>query len=199
VRTPLSPLIPISNPDPSERQHNNHPTRSNSQCHFRLVAVAPPEGGMGGEASPYGWTSKNYVICVCFHRHGTSSASKCVSFWRTSYSRPPIDPYLTSPPCYKILATALPPRHRCGVAVVVAIRSAIALPKPLYKHCQSRQSRDVPRGRPHLKPTCQTPIHLYASETRFDRRHVKASVCWQVDIFVAVTDPIFSLSESSSE
>jgi len=23
--------------------------------------------------------------------------SKCVSFWGTSYSRPPIDPYLTSP------------------------------------------------------------------------------------------------------
>jgi len=96
VRTPLTPLIPISNPDPSERQHNNHPTRSNSQCHFRLAAVASPEGEWG-EASPYGWTSKNYVICVCFHCHGTSSASKCVSFWRTSYSRYPIDPYLTSP------------------------------------------------------------------------------------------------------
>jgi len=26
-----------------------------------------------GEASPYGWTSKNYVICVYFHCHGTSS------------------------------------------------------------------------------------------------------------------------------
>ena len=35
------------------------------------AAVAPP-GGMG-EASPYGWTSKNYVIWVCFHCHGTSS------------------------------------------------------------------------------------------------------------------------------
>ena len=30
------------------------------------------QGGRG-EASPYGWTSKNYVICVCFHCHGTSS------------------------------------------------------------------------------------------------------------------------------
>jgi len=63
-------------------------------------------GGRGGEASPYGWTSKNYVICVCFHCHGSSSyhttntkpyrfpmhCSKCVSFWGTSYSRPPIDP-----------------------------------------------------------------------------------------------------------
>ena len=42
-----------------------------------------------------GWTSKHYVICVCFHCHGTSSyhttntkpykfpmhCSKCVSFW----------------------------------------------------------------------------------------------------------------------
>jgi len=33
------------------------------------AAVAPP----GVEASPYGWTSKDYVICVCFHCHGTSS------------------------------------------------------------------------------------------------------------------------------
>ena len=67
--------------------------------------------GEGGKLPPYGWTSKNYVICVCFHCHGTSSyhttntnpykfpmhCSKCVSFWETSYSRPPIDPYLTSP------------------------------------------------------------------------------------------------------
>jgi len=26
-----------------------------------------------GESSPYGWTSKNNVICLCFHCHGTSS------------------------------------------------------------------------------------------------------------------------------
>jgi len=67
----------------------------------------------GGKLPPYGWTSKNYVICVCFNCHGTSSyhttntkpykfpmhCSKCVSFWGTSYSRrsSPIDPYLTSP------------------------------------------------------------------------------------------------------
>ena len=76
------------------------------------------QGGEGGEAfPPYGWMSKNYVICVCFHCRGTSSyhttntkpykfpmhCSKCVSFWGTSYSRPPIDPYLT-PACYRILA-----------------------------------------------------------------------------------------------
>ena len=33
--------------------------------------VAPPGGR--GEVSPYGWTSNNYVICACFHCHGTSS------------------------------------------------------------------------------------------------------------------------------
>jgi len=26
-----------------------------------------------GKLPPYGWTSKNYVICVCFHCHRTSS------------------------------------------------------------------------------------------------------------------------------
>jgi len=29
--------------------------------------------GRGGKLPPYGWTSKNYVIYVCFHCHGTSS------------------------------------------------------------------------------------------------------------------------------
>ena len=83
-----------------------------STCHSHARAVAPPDGGERGELPPYGWTSKNYIICVCFHCHGTSSyhktntkpykfpmrCSKCVSFWGTSYSRPPIDPYLTPPP-----------------------------------------------------------------------------------------------------
>ena len=67
-----------------------------------------------GEASPCWWTSKNYVICVCFHCHGTSSyhttntlqgrrakshvdTQKYNRDWGTSYSRPPIDPYLTPP------------------------------------------------------------------------------------------------------
>ena len=64
------------------------------------------------EASPYGWTSKNYVICMCFHCHGTSSYHTTNTLqgrrstlihrqynrdWGNSYSRPPIDPYLTSP------------------------------------------------------------------------------------------------------
>jgi len=78
---------------------------------IRLPIIFRCSGAARGEAPPYGWTSKNYVICVCFHCHGTSSyhtiknepykfpmhCSKCVSFWGTSYSRPPIDPYLTSP------------------------------------------------------------------------------------------------------
>ena len=29
--------------------------------------------GGGGKLPAYGWTSKNYVICVCFRCHGTSS------------------------------------------------------------------------------------------------------------------------------
>jgi len=79
---------------------------------------APTTSGAarGGSFTPYGWTSKNYVICVCFHCHGTSSYHtrqihcKAVEQratlihrqynrdWGTWYSRPPIDPsYLTSP------------------------------------------------------------------------------------------------------
>ena len=71
--------------------------------------------GGRGKLPPYGWTSKNCVICVCFHCHGTSSyhttntlqgcRAKSATLihrqynrdWGTSYSRPPIDPYLTSP------------------------------------------------------------------------------------------------------
>ena len=37
-----------------------------------LSAAALTSGaarGMGGKFPPYGWTSKNYVICVCFHCH----------------------------------------------------------------------------------------------------------------------------------
>jgi len=70
--------------------------------------------GEGGKLPPYEWTSKNYVICVCFHCHGTSSYHTTNTLqgrrakshvdtqtiqpdWGTSYSRPPIDPYLNSP------------------------------------------------------------------------------------------------------
>jgi len=43
-------------------------------CELSLLSVISSDAAKGrGEASPYGWTSKNYVICVCFHCHGTSS------------------------------------------------------------------------------------------------------------------------------
>ena len=72
-----------------------------------LLSSGATRGGKGEASPPCGWTSKNYVICVCFHCHGTSSyhttntkpykfpmhCSKCVSFWGNSYS---IDLYLTS-------------------------------------------------------------------------------------------------------
>jgi len=45
--------------------------------------------------------------------------SKCVSFWGTSYSRPPIDPYLTSP-CYKILAAPLVGHDATSYAVLAS-------------------------------------------------------------------------------
>jgi len=71
-------------------------------------------GGKGRKLPPYGWTSKNYVICVCFHCHGTSTYHMTNTLqgrrakihvdtqtfnrdWGTSYSRPPIDTYLIFP------------------------------------------------------------------------------------------------------
>ena len=39
----------------------------------RKVKPEAPPGGKGGSFPSYGWTSKNYVICVYFHCHGTSS------------------------------------------------------------------------------------------------------------------------------
>ena len=44
----------------------------------------------GGEASPL-LVDVQKLCNMCVH------CSKCVSFWGTSYSRPPIDPYLTPP------------------------------------------------------------------------------------------------------
>jgi len=54
----------------------------------RITAVLG-EGGKG-EASPL-WVDVQKLCNMCVH------CSKCVSFWGTSYSRPPIDPYLTPP------------------------------------------------------------------------------------------------------
>ena len=45
------------------------------QCQLKIVNGSSSDAATGGrgEASPYGWTSKNYVICVCFHCRGNSS------------------------------------------------------------------------------------------------------------------------------
>jgi len=80
------------------------------------------QGGKGESFLPYGWTSENYVICVCFHCHRTSYYTTYTLQGRRAKShvdtqtiqpglgdfvhRPPIDPYLTSP-CYRILAAPL--------------------------------------------------------------------------------------------
>jgi len=91
-----------------------------------LMSCSGAARGEGGKVTSNGWTSKNYVICVCsFHCHGTSSYHTTNTLqgrreqratlihrqynrdWGTSYSRPPIDPYLTSGPCYRILAAPL--------------------------------------------------------------------------------------------
>ena len=84
--------------------------------------MSPPGGK--GKLPPYGWTSKNYVICVCafivmellritrqihckaVEQRATLIRRQYNRDWGTSYSRPPIDPYLTSPR-YKILAAPL--------------------------------------------------------------------------------------------
>ena len=48
------------------------PVRSAAR-HSRVVGVSGAARGKGGSFPPYGWTSKNYVLCVCFHCHGSSS------------------------------------------------------------------------------------------------------------------------------
>jgi len=45
-------------------QASTYTTHTHTHTHTHTDTVAPPDGGKG-EASPYGWTSKNYVICVC--------------------------------------------------------------------------------------------------------------------------------------
>jgi len=46
------------------------PTRNDTEA---SVQWRRQGGGEGGKLPPYGWTSKNYVICVRFHCHGASS------------------------------------------------------------------------------------------------------------------------------
>jgi len=78
---------------------------------FRISGAA---SGEGGKLPQYGWTSKKYVICVCFivmellritrqiHCKAVEQRATLIHRlynrdWGTSYSRPPIDPHLTSP------------------------------------------------------------------------------------------------------
>ena len=110
--------------------------------------MAPPEG----KAPPYGWTSKNYVICVCFHCHGTSSYhtvpnttnSLCTAVnVSASGGLCTLDPLYRPiphfpPPCYKILAAPLPvhtarldaTRLFCRVADVNRASLAVARATP---------------------------------------------------------------------
>ena len=73
------------------RQPSVDPTRS-ATIHTYPGPVAPPEGG---GSSPRLWVDVQKLCNMCVH------CSKCVSFWGTSYSRPPIDPYFTPPPVTK--------------------------------------------------------------------------------------------------
>ena len=101
------------------------PTRvtNNASCNWvnlvqvSSVPVAPP-GGEGGSFPPMGGRPK-IVICVCafivmelrritrqIHCRAVEQRATLIHRqynrdWGTSYSRPPIDPYLTSPPVTK--------------------------------------------------------------------------------------------------
>jgi len=56
-------------------QHIVHKIHSKNLSNEVRTLLAPLSSGAakGGRRGTYGWTSKNYVICVCFHGHGTSS------------------------------------------------------------------------------------------------------------------------------
>ena len=86
-----------------------------------IDAVSGSARGEGGSFPSYGWTSKNCVICVCFHCHGTSSyhttntlqGRRAKSHVDTQTIQPrlgdfvlqtPYRPIPHLPPCYKILA-----------------------------------------------------------------------------------------------
>ena len=96
-------------------------SRADTALHFEQWRR---QRGEGGKLPPYGWTSKNYVIYVCafivmellritrqIHCKAVEQRATLIHRqynrdWGTSYSRPPIDSYIT-PPCYKILAAPL--------------------------------------------------------------------------------------------
>jgi len=54
-------------------QSRRYKCKSDTRTHHDARIRQWRRQGEGGKLPPYGWTSKNYVICVCFHCHGTSS------------------------------------------------------------------------------------------------------------------------------
>jgi len=66
---PAVSVCPVQTAVPCCPQPSRYPRR-------RLPSIVTHSGaarGGGGKLPAYGWTSKNYVICVCFRCHGTSS------------------------------------------------------------------------------------------------------------------------------
>jgi len=119
-----------------------------------------------GEASPhYGWTSKNCVICVCFHCHGTSSYHTTNTLqgrrakshvdtvhrqynrdWGTSHSRPPNRPIPHLPPCYKILAAPPDAAYIAHGAITFLDLFAPQLKcSAIYAHSRNRRAHTTVR------------------------------------------------------
>ena len=67
--------------------HTGHLHRSKI---YTIELSGAATGWEGGSFPPL-WVDVQKLCTMCVH------CSKCVSFWGTSYSRPPIHPYLTSP------------------------------------------------------------------------------------------------------
>jgi len=97
----------------SARQGKQYTRRASSKS-FSLRGSGAARGGGRRESSPYGWTSKNmqYVCafivmellriarqihCKAVKQRATLIHRQYNRDWGTSYSRPPIHPYLTSP------------------------------------------------------------------------------------------------------
>ena len=68
-RVVCSEAQPCSEPSPPRTDSISHHLRARQQ-HGQWRR----QGGRG-EAPLYWWTSKNHVICVCFHCHGTSGTA----------------------------------------------------------------------------------------------------------------------------
>ena len=95
---PFLSIDPLSFFRPFRLFYSPPPSRSVRFSHSFLYrssyTVAPP-GGRAEASPPYGWTSKNYVICVCFHCHGTSYHTTNTSQGRRAKS--PVDTQTIQP------------------------------------------------------------------------------------------------------